>query len=99
MTTPLNKAKYEYYCYLVTVTDVTCDPGWKRLQITPNGVHFSSEVKMLVEKAKQSESCIESIIWIRSMDQLVKEYPEILERLETTFKPIYEAAKAFDTWA
>ena len=97
--TPLSQAKYDYYRYLVSITDVTSDPGWKRLQSSTMGPHMCSEIKMLIDKEKQSESCMESIIWIRSMDQLIQEFPEILERLETTFKPIYEAAKAFDKWA
>ena len=95
----LSQANYDHYYYMVNITDVTSDPGWKRLLASASGPHICNEIKMLIDRQKQSESCMESIVWIRSMDELVKEFPDILERLETTFKPIYEAAKAFDKWA
>ncbi len=97
--TILSQEKYNEYLQLVHITDVTQDPGWKRLLNSPSGPHICSEIKMLIEKARQSQSFIESIIWIRSMEQLIAEFPDIVSRLETTFKPIYEAAKAFDKWA
>ncbi len=97
--TILSQEKYNEYLNLVNNTDITHDPGWKRLKNSPSGPHICSEIKNFIEKARQSESFMESIIWIRSIDQLVAEFPDILERLETTFKPIYEAAKAFDKWA
>ncbi len=97
--TILSQEKYNEYLQLLHQVDVTKDPGWNRLLNSPSGPHICSEIKTLIEKSRQSESFIESIIWIRSMEQLVAEFPDIVSRLETTFKPIYEAAKAFDKWA
>jgi len=93
----LSQEKYNNYIYFIKTTDVTKDPNWKRLCIT-NPI-LSATLLELMNNAKTATIPMESMVWIRSMDQLVHTNPEVLERLEATFKTVYEAARQFDIWA
>jgi len=93
----LKQERYNDYIQVLKVVDITRDPGWKRLTIT--NPHLAENLIELINIAKKAIVPLESMIWIRSMDEYVSQYPEILERLEKTFKPLYEAAKHFDIWA
>lgn len=93
----LSQDMYNKYLYLLRVTDITKDPNWKRFEYT-----FPASAKSLnklIENAKKTSVPRESMIWIRLMDQYVEQHEGILERLQSTFKPLYEAARRFDVWA
>lgn len=93
----LSQEKYNNYVNMIKIVNITRDPNWKRL-CTTNPI-LSVTLSELMNNAKAATTPVESMLWIRSMDQLVHTHPDLLERLETTFKPLYEAARQFDIWA